>query len=112
MDTVGVGGMVRRTRSLAAVAAVAVAAFGVAACVGGGSPNGRVELALVAYSAPQRAYEQLIRAFQATPEGRNVTFTKSFGGSGDQSRAVAAGLRADIVAFSLDPDLTRLVRVG
>jgi sulfate transport system substrate-binding protein len=67
-------------------------------------------LALVAYSTPQKAYEDLIKAYQATPEGRNVTFTKSFGGSGDQSRAVEGGLKADIVAFSLEPDMTRLVK--
>jgi sulfate transport system substrate-binding protein len=64
----------------------------------------------VAYSTPQKAYEDLIKAYQATPEGSNVEFTKSFGGSGDQSRAVEAGLAADIVAFSLEPDMTRLVK--
>jgi sulfate/thiosulfate-binding protein len=96
------------------VAAVAVVAFGLAACGGSSSAGGgaKVELALVAYSTPQAAYEQLIKAFQETPEGRNVTFTKSFGGSGDQSRAVEAGLKADIVAFSLEPDMTRLVKAG
>jgi sulfate/thiosulfate-binding protein len=82
-----------------------------AAC-GSSSAGASVELALVAYSTPQAAYEQLIKAFQATPEGRNVRFTKSFGASGDQSRAVAAGLKADIVAFSLEPDMTRLVSAG
>jgi sulfate/thiosulfate-binding protein len=70
------------------------------------------ELALVAYSTPQEAYEQIIEAFQATPAGKNITFTTSFGGSGDQSRAVEAGLEADVVAFSLEPDMTRLVKAG
>jgi accessory colonization factor AcfC len=69
-----------------------------------------VQLSLVAYSTPQEAYEQIIKAFPQTPEGRNVTFTKSFGASGNQSRAVEAGLRADVVAFSLEPDMTRLVK--
>jgi sulfate transport system substrate-binding protein len=100
----------RRITPLIAVGALALAAT---ACgsdsAGGGS---KVELALVAYSTPQKAYEEIIKAFQATPEGENVTFTKSFGGSGDQSRAVAAGLTADVVAFSLEPDLTRLVKAG
>ena len=76
-----------------------------------GAPAG-VELSVVAYSTPQEAYEEIIDAFKATPEGRNITFTTSFGGSGDQSRAVEAGLEADIVAFSLEPDMTRLVRAG
>ena len=68
------------------------------------------ELSLVAYSTPQEAYEQIIEAFQATPEGKNITFSTSFGGSGDQSRAVEAGLEADVVAFSLEPDMDRLVK--
>jgi sulfate/thiosulfate transport system substrate-binding protein len=84
---------------------------------GGSSASGdgggeSVELSLVAYSTPQAAYEQLIEAFQATPEGENVTFTTSFGPSGDQSRAVEAGQDADIVAFSLEGDVTRLVDAG
>jgi len=71
---------------------------------------GRAALrALVAYSTPQAAYEAVIKAFQATPEGRNVKFTQSYGASGDQSRAVASGLKADVVAFSLETDITRLV---
>ncbi|MEN3272291.1 MAG: sulfate/thiosulfate transport system substrate-binding protein, partial [Actinomycetota bacterium] len=72
----------------------------------------KVELALVAYSTPQEAYEAIIKAFQKTPAGRNITFTQSYGASGDQSRAVVAGLDADIVGFSLEPDMTRLVKEG
>jgi len=74
------------------------------------TPLPAAKLSLVAYSTPQAAYEQLIKAFQATPQGKNITFTTSFGASGDQSRAVEAGLNADIVAFSLEPDITRLVK--
>ena len=44
--------------------------------------------------------------------GKGVAFTESFGASGDQSRAVEAGLPADVVAFSLEPDMTRLVKAG
>jgi sulfate/thiosulfate transport system substrate-binding protein len=107
--------MIRRQLTVtAAVAAIVLPLL--AACGAGsadsGSGGGTVELALVAYSTPQAAYEKLIKAFQATPEGRNVTFTKSFGASGDQSRAVGQGLKADIVAFSLEPDMTRLVKAG
>src|SRR6266545_2035014 len=102
-----------RSRSAGVLSVVALA-LAVAGCGGGSSAGGgsRVELALVAYSTPQAAYEALIKAFQKTPEGKNVTFTKSFGGSGDQSRAVEAGLKADVVAFSLEPDMTRLVKKG
>jgi sulfate transport system substrate-binding protein len=94
---------------LAGLAAGAVALTGCSGDASGDSSQ-KVHLSLVAYSTPQEAYEQIIRAFQQTPQGRNVTFTKSFGSSGDQSRAVAAGLPADIVAFSLQPDMTRLVK--
>lgn len=71
-----------------------------------------VTLTLVAYSTPQEAYARLISAFQKTPSGKEVGFHTSFGASGDQSRAVAAGLDADVVAFSLEPDITRLVAAG
>src|SRR5256885_5163366 len=95
----------------AGVAGVALAM--VAACgSGSGGGGGGVKLSLVAYSTPQAAYEKIIKAFQATPAGKNVTFTQSYGASGDQSRAVESGLKADIVAFSLEPDVTRLVKDG
>jgi sulfate/thiosulfate-binding protein len=74
------------------------------------TPLEAANLSLVAYSTPQTAYEAIIKAFQATPEGKNITFTNSFGASGDQSRAVDAGLQADLVAFSLETDVTRLVK--
>lgn len=101
-------------RSVAAVAALGMGATALAACGGGssGSGGGRVRLALVAYSTPQPAYQQIITAFQATPQGKNVTFTQSYGASGAQSRAVASGLKADVVAFSLDTDVDRLVKAG
>src|SRR6266699_5998655 len=68
------------------------------------------KLTLVAYSTPKDAYGQLISAFQKTQAGSGVTFSQSYGASGEQSRAVAAGLDADVVAFSLEPDLTSLVQ--
>jgi sulfate/thiosulfate transport system substrate-binding protein len=87
---------------LAAVAAAAVTTL--VACGGGGS-----SVALVAYSTPREAYAELIPAFQKTAAGANVTFSESYGSSGEQSRAVEAGLPADVVEFSLAPDMTRLV---
>ena len=68
------------------------------------------KLALVAYSTPKDAYGQLIPAFQKTAAGQGVSFSQSYAASGDQSRAVAAGLPADIVALSLAPDITSLVQ--
>jgi sulfate transport system substrate-binding protein len=71
-----------------------------------------VSLALVAYSTPQEAYAHIIPAFQKTAAGQGVQFTTSYGASGSQSRAVVAGLPADVVNFSLAPDMTRLVSAG
>jgi sulfate/thiosulfate transport system substrate-binding protein len=107
--------MLKRGRAALAVAGVAAAALTLGGCGGGSSSGGSgdsVTLSLVAYSTPQAAYQEIIKAFQATPEGRNVTFRQSYGASGDQSRAVASGLNADVVAFSLEPDMARLVKAG
>jgi sulfate transport system substrate-binding protein len=67
-------------------------------------------LRLVAYSTPREAYAKLIPAFQDTTVGRGTSFEQSYGSSGEQARAVIAGLKADVVAFSLEPDMTSLVR--
>ena len=99
----------RRAAFAAAVIALS-AALGLQPCPA--SADGSVVLSLVAYSTPRDAYVDLTKAFQATPAGRNVTFSQSFGGSGEQSRKVAAGMPADVVAFSLEPDITSLVTAG
>jgi sulfate/thiosulfate-binding protein len=102
------------TRTIAAVAALGIS-MSLAACGSGSSGSGggkKVQLALVAYSTPQAAFQELTKAFQKTPAGKNVTFTQSYGASGDQSRAVASGLKADVVDFSLETDVTRLVKAG
>jgi sulfate/thiosulfate transport system substrate-binding protein len=77
----------------------------------GGSGEGW-NLSLVAYSTPREAYDKLTSAFGKTETGRGITFDSSYGGSGEQSRAVEWGLPADVVAFSLEPDMARLVKVG
>jgi sulfate transport system substrate-binding protein len=66
----------------------------------------------VAYSTPREAYEEIIPAFQKTAQGQGVSFDQSYGSSGEQSRAVEAGLPADVVEFSLAPDIQRLVDAG
>jgi sulfate/thiosulfate transport system substrate-binding protein len=80
-----------------------------AASTGDGSTG---TLSLVAYSTPQVVYDEIIPAFQATPEGNGLAFKTSFGASGDQARAVEAGQKADVVTFSTEPDMTRLVDAG
>jgi sulfate/thiosulfate-binding protein len=92
---------------------LALAALLAAGCgTSGGGGGGAARLSLVAYSTPREAYQVLIPAFQKTQAGNGVSFTQSYGASGDQSRAVANGLRADVVALSLQPDMTKLVDAG
>ena len=74
--------------------------------------GGGGKLTLVAYSTPEEAYRELIPAFNKTPQGKGVEFTQSYASSGEQSRAVEGGLPADVVEFSLEPDMTRLVDAG
>ena len=99
----------------AALAALALA-VGIAACGGSDSDSGGDgsggELTLVAYSTPQEAYEQIIPAFNETPDGEGVSFKQSYGPSGYQRNAIIAGLDADIAALSLEPDVTGLVDEG
>jgi sulfate/thiosulfate-binding protein len=91
--------------------AVLAALPALAACGSGSSASGSSggRLNLVAYSTPKEAYAALIPAFNKTPAGKGVAFTQSFGASGDQARAVVAGLPADVVALSLSPDIKKLV---
>jgi sulfate/thiosulfate-binding protein len=91
--------------------ATLLAAALLAAGCGGGSGGGD-KLTLVAYSTPREAYERLIADFQQTDAGRGVSFSQSYGASGDQSRAVQNGLAADVVTLALEPDMTKLVDAG
>jgi sulfate/thiosulfate-binding protein len=66
-------------------------------------------LATVAYSIPTLVFPKLQAAYQATPSGAGVKFQNSFAASEVQSKAVAAGLPADVVNFSIETDMDRLV---
>jgi len=93
--------------------AIWIALLGVALLAGsasGASKGGSIDL--VAYSTPKDAYGKIISAFQKTRPGNGVDVSQSYGASGDQARAVAAGQDADIVALSLDPDVNLLVGKG
>jgi len=99
---------------IAAAGAVVLSLVALAAGCGGGSGSTagaatKGKINLVAYSTPEASYAKLIPAFNKTSEGKGVTFTQSYGASGDQSRAVAAGQPADVVHFALEPDISRLV---
>ena len=77
-----------------------------------GGSGGDSTLTLVGYTTPREVYEEVIPAFQATPAGEGIEFEQSYGPSGDQSRAVEAGLDADVLVLSLAPDITRLEEPG
>lgn len=79
----------------------------------GGSSGSGGKLDVVGYSTPESVYqEKLEPAFQKTSAGKGVSFSNSFGASGDQSRAVVAGQPASIVHFSQAGDMERLVEEG
>ena len=93
--------------------AIWIALLGVAVLAGsasGATKGGSI--ALVAYSTPKDAYGQIISAFQKTKAGNGTNFSQSYGASGDQARAVAAGQPADLVALSLAPDIDLLAKKG
>ncbi len=110
-------------RSISALAAVLLA-LAAAACggssdeVGGGDNSAAAssettsKLSLVAYAVPKVGFDRVIPLFNETPEGKGVSFSQSYGASGDQSRKVEAGLETDVVNFSVEPDITRLVKAG
>jgi sulfate/thiosulfate transport system substrate-binding protein len=98
---------VPRTRQFAIALILSLVLGGIASAA-----SADTKLSLVAYSTPREAYAKLIPAFQKTPDGQGVSFTQSYGASGDQARAVQAGLKGDIVALSLAPDVDELVKAG
>jgi sulfate/thiosulfate transport system substrate-binding protein len=92
-----------------------------AGCGGGDSTTGSSgdsggsggKLDVVGYSTPESVYtEALEPAFEESSKGSGVSFSNSFGASGDQSRAVAAGQPASVVHFSQAGDMERLVEEG
>ena len=97
---------------LALIAAVLSACGGADDTGSSSGSSSKAKLSLVAYSTPPVVYEEVIAQFTRSRAGRGVSFSESYGGSGEQSRAVVAGLPADIVALSLEPDVTRLVDAG
>ena len=106
--------MRRRLIALTGLIGGLAAALAVTAAIGTAAPerSSDAKLSLVAYSTPREAYGKLISAFQKTAAGKDVDFTQSYGASGEQTRAVKAGLEADIVALSLAPDVDELVAAG
>lgn len=100
----------------------ALAAMGMSACGASTTPNSSsapggvggeaAALNLVAFAVPKAANNAIQALWAQTPDGAGVTWVQSYGASGDQSRAVESGLEADYVHFSLEGDVTRLVKAG
>jgi sulfate transport system substrate-binding protein len=84
---------------LAALAATGVAAAG-------------TNLSLVGYSTPKAVMGKIIQAWQQTPDGKDASFSQSYGASTDQARAVSNGLKADLVFLSTGDDVNLLVDAG
>ncbi|KQR98233.1 sulfate ABC transporter substrate-binding protein [Williamsia sp. Leaf354] len=90
------------------------------ACGGGSTdtPGGRDissgshHVNLIAYATPKPGFDKIIPAFRDTDAGSDIGFSQSYGASGDQSRKVARRVPADVVNFSVEPDITRLVKAG
>ncbi|OBG57651.1 MULTISPECIES: sulfate ABC transporter substrate-binding protein [unclassified Mycobacterium] len=107
----------RRGRRLAALAGliglVTACGGGASDAVGGGGPtSANTKITLVAYSVPEPGWSKIISAFNGSAEGRGVQVVASYAASADQSRGVVEGKPADVVNFSVEPDITRLVRAG
>ena len=95
------------------VCVVAACQGGASDIMGGGAPtNVNTKITLVAYSVPEPGWSKVIPAFNASDAGKGVQVVTSYAASADQSRGVVEGKPADIVNFSVEPDITRLVKAG
>lgn len=107
--------MRNRWRAVAAVALVGLVAAGCSSSDSGDEASPESEpstINLVGFAVPEAANKAIAEEWATTPEGENVEFVTSYGASGDQSRAVVDGLKADYVHFSVASDVTRLVDDG
>ncbi|WP_186628234.1 sulfate ABC transporter substrate-binding protein [Rhodococcus sp. BP22] len=98
----------------------AVGAVVLAACGGGssdvvgdsGGSSGGTALTLVGYAVPKNGWDAIGLAFTGSEAGDDSSINADYGASGNQSRKVVDGAPADIVNFSVEPDVTRLVKAG
>jgi sulfate/thiosulfate-binding protein len=88
--------------SAAVLAALAVASAAAAS----------TNLSLVGYSTPKAVMGKIIQAWQQTADGKDASFSQSYAASTDQARAVANGLKADLVFLSTGDDVNLLVDAG
>lgn len=91
----------------AALLASAAGALAAASAAAAGT-----SLSLVGYSTPKAVMGKIVAAWQQTPDGKDASVSQSYGASTDQARAVANGLKADIVFLSTGDDVNLLVDAG
>jgi sulfate/thiosulfate-binding protein len=103
--------MTKRIR-LAAVAAAMTIPAALTGCAASSGSSDSNALSIVGFSVLKTANEPVFSDFQKTAPGKGVTFTTSYGASGDQARLVAGGLKTDEVHLSLAPDVDTLVSDG
>ncbi len=98
-------------RSLALAVTICCLLVGLNSC----TPQNSVEVTLVSYTVTKAAYQQITDNFAEEwqkSHQQQVVFNQSYGASGSQSRAVADGLEADVVALSLQPDIDKIRKAG
>ena len=100
------------TTSIKVAAAAFAGVLALTGCSSSASSDSGETLNINAFSVMEAANEPVFSDFEATEAGEDVQFETSYGASGDQSRAVVAGAAADVVHFSLETDVTRLVDEG
>jgi sulfate transport system substrate-binding protein len=101
-----------KTKIKVAAAGAVAGVLALSACSASGAGSSGDTLSVVGYSVLEAANKPIFEDFQKTDAGKDVEFRTSYGASGDQSRAVDGGLDADVVHFSLETDVTRLVDSG
>jgi len=98
--------------SIKAAATLVAGVLALTGCSNSASSDDGETLNINAFSVMEAANEPVFADFEKTDAGKDVQFETSYGASGDQSRAVVAGAAADVVHYSLETDVTRLVGEG
>ncbi len=104
----------KRVITAAALAVTGALALTACASADGGSDDSGQTIGIYGFAVPEAANDAIAAEFNKTDEGKDVTFSGSYGASGEQSRKVAdtKGKDVDYVHFSLEGDVTRLVDAG
>src|SRR5882724_8768367 len=88
------------------------ALLALALATGASAASKSTNLSIVGYSTPKAVMGKITSAYQKTGDGEGVSFSQSYGASTDQARAVANGLKADLVFLSTGDDVNLLVDAG